>query len=98
MIVLIAVTITAYLASRPAIRPSELIGVQLRVQELDCEFWCPIQVDRTLGTAPGVWDLRVDTRAGTVTAQIDPHATSGERLREALAAVGFTVSKVTEFD
>ena len=75
---------------RPS-RPEVLLPVSLHLPELNCAFWCPIQIDDALGDVPGLFDLEVSVEEGRVSAFIDPDRITREQLAERLLQRGWKV-------
>ena len=64
--------------------PDSYSQVDLTVQGLHCEVWCPVRVDAALGRLPGVLDLAVDVAAGRVQVRYDASQITATQLAAAL--------------
>lgn len=78
-------------AGRTPTKPDVLEPIAIRVADMDCHVWCPIQIDDALGEMPGVFDLFVDVDKGVVTADVDPTKTSRDALAQKLASRGWVI-------
>ncbi|MFT4542106.1 MAG: copper chaperone CopZ [Planctomycetota bacterium] len=81
----------AWYSSLPATRPAELQAVSLHVPEMNCDVWCPIQIDNALRDVRGVFDLEVEVSRGEVRANIDPAHVQASDLEKLLRERGWKV-------
>lgn len=69
-----------------AATPSEVViperhsRLELRVDGLDCAFWCPVGVDAALNDLPGLRLESVDTQTGRVHVVFDPDQVDESRI------------------
>lgn len=65
--------------------------VTLDVKGMDCAS-CPLTVKAVLKKQPGVDDVKVDWKKGTVEVAFEPAKVSAERLAQAVTEAGFATS------
>ncbi len=91
LLLVIGLALATWSAGRSPAKPEVVEPIVIRVEDMECHVWCPIQIDDALAKVPGVFDLFVDVERGVVTAQVDPTKTSRDALAQKLESRGWVV-------